>query len=219
LWNDFLSGFVAGTVNSFVVAPIELIRTSQILSGKNSNQRSTFFYCVKGMSRQYGLLGMWKGVIPTICRDGPGMAFYFLSFNYWKSGLQLMVKEQIETPLWVRILAGSFAGIAFWAWALPMDTIKTVIEASIIQQAGYNVLGKKDNIIDEMGNLSKLEISRKNRKPFWMLGECVWGVLRSRGLLGLYSAWPAALGRGIPAAAVTLTTYDLCTEYIMSNWR
>jgi hypothetical protein len=40
-------------------------------------------------------------------------------------------------------------------------------------------------------------------------------LIRGNGFLRLLHAWPVALGRGIPSAAVTLTTYDIITQYLI----
>ncbi|CAN0507881.1 unnamed protein product, partial [Phaeothamnion confervicola] len=39
-------------------------------------------------------------------------------------------------------------------------------------------------------------------------------MLRDGGVAALYRGWPVALGRGIPGAALTLTTYDYVMRWL-----
>jgi hypothetical protein len=37
------------------------------------------------------------------------------------------------------------------------------------------------------------------------------------GIAILFRAWPVAIGRGIPSAAVTLTVFDVISEWLIRN--
>ncbi len=129
----FLGGILAGAVNSLVVSPVEIIRTRQILAGAKDKKEVPlhFMSVIKDIYARNGLKGFWISVIPTIVRDAPGMGFYMLSFDLTKRFLlKSFVPESPSVPLWVRLLAGSAAGIAYWTWAIPVDTLKTIIESS-----------------------------------------------------------------------------------------
>jgi solute carrier family 25 carnitine/acylcarnitine transporter 20/29 len=226
-WTVFLSGMVAGTVNAFVVAPVEMIRTHQILSGKsflasfrsfrwdsthNYYRNNVSFGCSTNSSSSSPLrwVLLWRGILPTILRDGPGIGLYFLTFestkvlvhNYFylnTNGLEDPQHQQRPQPIWCTLLAGSLAGIAFWIWALPLDTIKSNIEAS------FSSAPSKTNTTTSADTNAKYSSS-----------EWQWiRLIRGKGLIHLLRAWPVALGRGIPSAAVTLTTYDIITQYLI----
>lgn len=194
----YISGMSAGFVNAFIVSPVELIRTTRIVSSRETSSTSKSTAAViKSLVSRNGWHSLWRGVIPTMIRDSPGMGFYFLTFNKTKPFLAHITGKS-EGNIWVKILSGSMAGICFWSWALPIDTIKTTIEhnfASAPTAAGT-----------------------KASSPFslmWSTGYDL--VTRGGGLWRLYQAWPMALGRGIPAAAITLTTYDLCMQYLVNQ--
>jgi Mitochondrial carrier protein len=42
-------------------------------------------------------------------------------------------------------------------------------------------------------------------------------LLREVGVAYLYRSWPVALGRGLPGAAITLTTYDLVVDLLTTT--
>ena len=135
LTSIFMGGMLAGAINSLVVSPVEIIRTRQIFS--NTSQGSNqYLSVVRDIYKRNGISGFWIGIIPTIIRDAPGMGFYMISFDLVKKFLLHVHRNSsdnsngLEVPLWVRLVAGSAAGIAYWTWALPVDTFKTLIESS-----------------------------------------------------------------------------------------
>lgn len=190
----FLSGTIAGSVNGTVVAPVEIIRTTQIMSkgtGGTGSGQMPLSQAVKLIYQQRGITGFWISVLPTIIRDGPGIGFYMIAFD--KSKQWLMKQSEINAksascPIWIRLLAGSLAGIAFWTWGMPIDSMKTRIESSI-----------------------KLHGSSMS------ISEIIRQQIRGTKWIDLYRALPVAYIRGIPSAAVTLTTYDLCLEYLLQR--
>lgn len=181
----FLSGTIAGSVNSLVVSPVEIIRTTQIMAAKDGANK-TMFDAIKHVVKHRGPLGLWVGLPPTIARDGPGMGCYMIAFSQSKKFIQSIDGTQGKPPTMLnRLVSGALAGIAFWTYALPIDTIKTIIETSIrsTQQAGGG-----------------------------SLKATVMQHLREMKFIDFYRALPIAYIRGIPSAAVTLTVYDLIVE-------
>lgn len=192
------SGFIAGMVNALAVAPVEMIRTRQILSKGNSNYQSSksIRECVRDVIGESGPFGLWRGYMPTALRDGPGIGLYLLAFEKMK---EILIVNSISNSsldnnvcsksignsqmLWIRIVSGSAAGVAFWLWALPIDTVKTLIESS--KGTSFNSSLRKQ--------------------------------IAEEGLQKLVRSFPAAIGRGIPSAAVTLTTYDMLIEGLINS--
>jgi hypothetical protein len=42
-------------------------------------------------------------------------------------------------------------------------------------------------------------------------------MISQRGVRHLFRAWPVAIGRGIPSAAVTLTVFDVVAEWLVQE--
>ena len=184
----FISGFVAGTVNCIVVSPVELIRTKQVIS-QSDKSISSIFTIVNNIIFQSGIKSLYRNLTPSILRDGPGVGLYFLTFNQSKLILSnAMTSNQHNQPLppttsfFIKLLSGSFAGVAFWLWAFPVDTIKTVMESS------------------------------NNSSP--NMYQTTLKLMKDGGIGRLYRGWSIAIARGIPSAAVTLTTYDYCIDFL-----
>jgi solute carrier family 25 carnitine/acylcarnitine transporter 20/29 len=87
-----LCGMFAGSVNTVVAAPIELVRNrlmTQYHAKAASGAADATFYtgpidCCKKIVQQHGLRGLWRGVGPTLLRDGPGVGAWYASFEFVK---------------------------------------------------------------------------------------------------------------------------------------
>ena len=84
--------------------------------------------------------------------------------------------------------------------ALPIDTIKTVIESGRYR--------KNNEVNLEMKKLNFLSLQIEHY-------SVVRRMIAEEGLGQLFRAWPVALGRGIPSAAVTLVVYDYLLDYLV----
>jgi hypothetical protein len=149
------------------------------------------------------LKGLWRGIIPTVIRDGPGVGFYLLAFEQSKLLLSAGSGEQSKSlpetssvrplSLATRIAAASTAGVAFWLWALPVDSLKTMVEAGSGGKGSGGLFG---------ATMATLRTLAKEGG--------YWRLLRP---------WPVAISRGVPSAIVTLTTYDFIMEALDSRRR
>jgi len=182
-FSTLFSGLVSGSVNSILVAPIELVRSRQILTSVGCSSIS-IGDCIKFIVKEEGVLSLWRTLPLTIIRDGPGVSIYLYTFSVMKS----YISERKQTlSLLDRIISGSMAGVAFWAYALPVDSLKTLVESKRLLSES----SKKSSII-----------------------ETVLSIYKEFGLYHLYRSWPVALARGIPGAAITLTTYDAILDFL-----
>eukprot|EP00617_Octactis_speculum_P021618 CAMPEP_0185755738 /NCGR_PEP_ID=MMETSP1174-20130828/14207_1 /TAXON_ID=35687 /ORGANISM="Dictyocha speculum, Strain CCMP1381" /LENGTH=123 /DNA_ID=CAMNT_0028434399 /DNA_START=552 /DNA_END=924 /DNA_ORIENTATION=+ len=96
-----------------------------------------------------------------------------------------------ERTLSDKLIAGSGAGLAFWAVALPFDTLKSVVQT-------------------KLPDPSKLASS-----GHWMRQSREF--VQQRGIPSLFRGATVAFGRGAPSAAITITTYYHVKEMIVSD--
>lgn len=182
-------------MNALVVTPVELVRNRLVVSqGAYSGPRD----CVGQAWRRGGFRGLWIGLLPTLCRDGPGVGAWFLAFAAGKDGLLAWKKsakglrgggrESGEEKLGVGglLLAGSGAGVAFWTVALPFDTVK-----SVMQVAGVGREGRREG-----------------------MGQVIERLVREGGLRRLFRGWQGAFGRAVPGSAATLATFDVVKDWL-----
>lgn len=184
----FVSGFIAGFVNSFLVSPVELIRTRQIINHTSISLE------VDRIIRRDGFQSLWRALPSTILRDSIGVGIYLTTFEFSKSLLANQNLDRNNCSNAQRFLAGSLSGLAFWIWALPIDTVKSNIEVSSFREGGSHYCkSTKSNIAASTWQTTKR-------------------LIADGGFRALFHSWPVAFGRGIPSAAVTLTSYDYFYE-------
>lgn len=201
----FLCGAFAGGCNSFVVAPVELVRNrliaqytplkvaaaaataatgggTQSVVASSADAASTPFYrgpidCVRQVVQSDGIRGLWKGLGPTLVRDVPGVGAWYAGYEVTR---KLLTGNLPASPLpaWKALTAGAMGGISFWLVAMPFDTVKSIVQTDL--------QGKYKNALD-----------------------CVQQVVRKEGIRRLYRGLPVALTRGIPGAATVFYTQGL----------
>jgi solute carrier family 25 carnitine/acylcarnitine transporter 20/29 len=71
LWELYVSGAVAGGANTLVVAPVELVRNRLMVQYGKAGAPGQYlgpFDVVKRVLATDGVLGLWKGLGPTLMR-------------------------------------------------------------------------------------------------------------------------------------------------------
>mmetsp|Transcript_25375 Transcript_25375/g.50564 ORF Transcript_25375/g.50564 Transcript_25375/m.50564 type:complete len:335 (-) Transcript_25375:149-1153(-) len=183
------AGAFAGAVNAVLfVTPVEYVRNRMILhrAGEGgaviAGATTSTWSVVRETVMRAGIRGLWVGAGVTAARDAAGCTLFFLIAEAVMSP-PAGFEDGREPPSLKKLAAGgAAAGIGFWSAALPLDTIKTLVQR-------------------EGGGIS----ARGVLKRMWV--ECGGNV----GYLArrLLSGWQVAFGRGAPAAAVTIVTYEV----------
>jgi hypothetical protein len=150
LTDRFISGFMGGAINAALFCtPVEYVRNQQIAQIENSRNGSSTAPDKTNRNKSAGILhsrnkngpiavirrtiqgngfaGLWRGVGSTVLRDSVGCGFFFAAMAY--SQEQLTPAHSNRPPqMALLILSGALAGVSFWLWALPVDTMKTWIQ-------------------------------------------------------------------------------------------
>ena len=208
----FACGATGGAVNSLVVTPVEHARNRIVLEVRAlrlargaerpapsapaaaGGAGARFFGDADTLRRivaELGVGGLWRGLGPTMGRDALGMGCYFVAFDAAKALLSAPAPPGAPAPppsLPHTMLAGVFAGVAFWTVALPFDTVQSLVHAPARAAATPEAAAAAAH------GGSALHCARE--------------LVRHHGVGALYRGAPVAFGRGAPSAAITLATYD-----------
>mmetsp|Transcript_9521 Transcript_9521/g.13962 ORF Transcript_9521/g.13962 Transcript_9521/m.13962 type:complete len:349 (-) Transcript_9521:516-1562(-) len=198
LTDTFFCGAIAGSVNaSLFVTPVELVRNVLIaqqskLMLQSVDLRSKISLgtthlkgpmdVVRKVLKHEGVVGLWRGANVTIMRDALGCGMFFVMFDLGKKGFTTIVGEKYAA--FKSIAGGAIAGIGYWAVALPLDTVKTLVQTRVSSQSTISIIK---------------ELAHQN------------------SMSGLYKGWEVSFGRGVPAAAVTVATYDFCIRLLLEE--
>lgn len=122
--SHFLAGSAAGLAQSFVCSPMELIKTRLQLQSQNpkSKQFTGALHCLKHIFRTEGIRGVYRGIGITALRDLPGFSSYFVSY-------EMLIRASPNPGNFYLFMAGGIAGVISWILTVPMDVIKSRLQA------------------------------------------------------------------------------------------
>merc|ERR1712154_562791 len=124
------AGFLSGFMTTVIMAPGErikcLLQVQQASTGppKYSGPADV----ARSLYREGGLRSVFKGSAATAARDAPASAAYFASYELiqrWMSGA-----ERCELSVGKTLFAGGMAGICNWIVAIPVDVVKSRLQAA-----------------------------------------------------------------------------------------
>ncbi|ODV98591.1 hypothetical protein PACTADRAFT_64731 [Pachysolen tannophilus NRRL Y-2460] len=179
----YLCGGAAGLANGLLASPIELIRIKlQIQTGNiNTKQFNGPLDCFKKIYQKNGTRGIFKGIFPTLIREGHGIGIYFMTFEALIKND--MVKNNIsrkEIPSWKLCLFGATAGYSMWCTAYPIDVIKT-----------------------------KLQSDNLNNPKYKTSLHVIKDIYKTTGYRGFFKGFVPTLLRAAPANAITFQVFEL----------
>ncbi|CAH1241389.1 SLC25A40 [Branchiostoma lanceolatum] len=116
-----VAGSIARIIAVTAISPLELIRT-KMQSKKLTYQELKS--CIRSSVQSGGVLSLYRGWGPTVLRDVPFSALYWLNYEYFKSELCEIYHTE-EPTLVMSFFAGATSGTIAAVLTLPFDVIKT----------------------------------------------------------------------------------------------
>ena len=128
----FLTGMADGFVQSFVCAPMELVklRTQHQAVGESSVYRGNWA-TLRAVYSARGIRGCYRGFWITAFRDTPAFGTYFASYygmmNFFarRKGITRYERSQI---MFYPFICGGITGVITWIINYPVDLVKTRIQ-------------------------------------------------------------------------------------------
>lgn len=173
----FAMGALTGCCSALVLCPSEVVKTLTQMQGEGKKGGMTSDEVTKRVWTRRGATGFFAGLEAQIMRDGPFYASFFGSYDlfcYLMATYLPMIPEELRY-----FTAGGLAGMAGWAFVMPADVPKTLVQ----QNWEARVAG-----------------------DFW---PTFGVVLKERGISGLYNGIGPALLRAFPANAALFLTVEL----------
>lgn len=177
-----LAGLGAGVLESIVaVTPAEAIKTAMIDDKQSANPKyqngagSTF-----RLIKDLGFKGLYAGLLPVMMRQGANSAVRLGSYNSIKTFLQQLSGTRPDEPLssGLTFLLGAFAGVVTVYTTMPIDTVKTRMQA----------LGA-DKVYSSTFN-------------------CFAKIFKEEGLMTFWKGATPRLGRLILSGGIVFTIYE-----------
>lgn len=142
VFKAFLAGSFSGTFSTILFQPLDLVKTrlqnsSQhvVATAVNSRIQPSMMAIFSNIVRQEHIVGLWRGMVPSVARCVPGVGIYFSSLHWLKAkmGKNTGDLKALEAVM-LGIVARTMSGVAL----IPITVIKTRYESGVYK---YNSLG------------------------------------------------------------------------------
>lgn len=173
-----LAGSVARVIATTVINPLELIRT------KMQSEQLSYSQIGLAVSRtlkQDGLLGIMRGLGPSLYRDVPFSALYWYGYEYLKA-LQLQETGDVTPTFWQSFLAGAVSGTVAAVITLPFDVIKTH---------------------------RQIDLGNKTNGQTTSTGRLMFNLYRHNGVSALFAGLLPRVLKVAPACAIMISSYEV----------
>lgn len=189
-------GGAAGVFTSFVQGPAELLKVRQqtaVGAGRDPSLRGV----VRDVVHRGGLRGLLSGTGMTMCRDIPGNMIWFGVYEAVKRATCAANgrDDPAHPRAWQSLLSGGAAGVAMWACVMPIDTLKTAVQASTTTSYTVGTHSTRRSLVTTARDV-------------------VREVYRVRGWRGLYAGVGPAMLRALVATAVTFAARDKTVQLL-----
>lgn len=179
----FTAGVTARVFAVFAMSPLEMVRTK--FQSKRGLKYHQLVLLVLASIKQEGPTTLWRGIGPTILRDVPFSAFYWVCYETLKS---MNTNPNIVT----NFSAGAVAGMSAAFLTTPFDVVKTFRQIE---------LGEKKQKIDYGGG----------RLPLTF--KIIRHLYRTQGVSSLFTGLAPRLAKVAPACAIMISTYEYGKQY------
>ncbi|XP_041978269.1 mitochondrial glycine transporter-like isoform X2 [Aricia agestis] len=133
VFKAFLAGSFSGTFSTILFQPLDLVKTrlqnpSQhvVAATINSRIQPGMISIFMNIVRQEHIVGLWKGMVPSIARCVPGVGLYFSSLHWLKTKLGKTNLTALEA-ITLGVAARTMSGVAL----IPITVIKTRYESGV----------------------------------------------------------------------------------------
>lgn len=195
----FACGAAAGTVQAFIICPMEHIkcRLQVQQSSAGGNKAGTQQPLYKGpvhactsIVKKYGVFsGLYRGMGVTLWRETPAFGMYFATYDAIKERVERGLAERDAAhPIpshfhtWAAsALAGGISGAWTWAIIYPFDVIKSQIQTGPLE--------------------------RHLQRGMWTVAQ---DIVREHGWRHMFRGLGVTLVRAFPVNAIIFPVYELC---------
>ncbi|KAK9471854.1 mitochondrial carrier domain-containing protein [Dipodascopsis tothii] len=178
----FVSGAAAGVANSVLASPIEHVRIrlqTQTVEGAFSGPMDV----IRQLWAADGLRGIYRGLMPTILREGNGMGLYFLTYeSLVMADMDRLGVRREDIPGYRLCGYGALAGYSVWILTYQFDVIKSKLQTDALNPA---------------------------ERQYRSMLQCARHTIATAGVGGLFRGFVPTMLRAAPANASTFLAFEL----------
>ncbi|KAH8741137.1 mitochondrial ADP/ATP-transporter [Cryptosporidium ryanae] len=196
---DFMVGGISAALSKTAVAPFERVKlllqtqdiNPDIINGTIPRYRG-IFDCLKRVSKEQGILSLWRGNTTNVLRYFPTQALGFAFKGFLRNKMpKCNTKNKVLKTFTLNMLSGGLAGAASSGIVYPLDLART-------------------RLATDLG---------KNEKEFTGMIDCMRKVSKRTGIKSLYNGFLVSIQGIFVYRAAYFGLYDTTKEILFKNSR
>lgn len=150
-----VAGAIGGTVSGIVLLPLELLKTRRQSAAWRSSGvgQVSLLAQARAVVASDGVLGLWRGLLPTLAGVAPTRAMHFALYNYYK---RTFVEQFGMTKLatTTHLAAAAAASMSTSTLTCPLWTLKTRMQlAQTSSSAAHGLAGSRGLAVHTAGSM------------------------------------------------------------------
>ncbi|KAJ3275711.1 hypothetical protein HDV01_007177 [Terramyces sp. JEL0728] len=182
-FKHLLGGSLSGLLSCIILQPLDLTKTrlqQQLSKAKltiHLNEITTIS-TIKQIIHQDGILGLWRGTLPTIYRNVPGSGLYFYTLHHTRTFLSSFTLDNrpILNKSTINLSGGVLARVSVGFIMMPITVIKIRYESDLFH--------------------------------YKSIYEAFKSIIRTEGAKGLFAGFGATAMRDAPFAGIYVYFYE-----------
>eukprot|EP00980_Cylindrotheca_fusiformis_P010873 scaffold2470_cov114-Cylindrotheca_fusiformis.AAC.2 len=211
-WTPAFAGAAARFVASLSTAPFELLRTIQASRASSDHPAPGMIAEFRSIVRNDGFLSLYKGLFPTLVRDVPFSAIYWLGIEKCRRRWASLDSDSggvvsTQTQGARALFNGTVSGLVASACTTPLDVIKTR------QQLQTNPVLTMESAAPGCDHSGYIAYQQNRRAgALYLLLE----ILREEGVKGLWKGNVARMTKVAPACACMISSYEIGQRLLLA---
>jgi solute carrier family 25 protein 39/40 len=205
VWIPLVGGGSARFLASSLTAPFELLRTRQASAIGRSQESIGIVHEFRSIFQQEGVRGLYRGLAPTLWRDVPFSAVYWLCIErfreFWKERAEVPPTTLQQTGQ--AFVNGAVAGMIAACFTTPMDVVKTRLQAvTVTTESVSHHRCNHDGA--EAYKVPKPNAPHRAASTFTYMRH----ISKTEGLAGLWRGNQSRMIKVAPSCAIMISSYE-----------
>eukprot|EP00931_Biecheleriopsis_adriatica_P089309 TRINITY_DN63462_c0_g1_i1.p1 TRINITY_DN63462_c0_g1~~TRINITY_DN63462_c0_g1_i1.p1 ORF type:complete len:286 (+),score=42.22 TRINITY_DN63462_c0_g1_i1:24-860(+) len=164
-----LGGVIAGLTSAVLGCPFSVIKIQ--LQATSKDVHASVAQAAAAILKSRGILGFYRGFHISVYKETPFATVYLGTYGN--------LREMLPKTTWSPAVAGGVASMITWTVLLPLDTVKTIVQARVLEDS-------------------------RPVSPWQQLTQ----IMRDRGIGGLWAGWAPVALRSLPSSAAAMLAYE-----------
>ncbi|WVR09455.1 hypothetical protein IAU60_006522 [Kwoniella sp. DSM 27419] len=208
-WNHLMSGALSGLSSAVVLQPLDLLKTRVQQAGSGSEggaRKRRIRTVVKQVLREEGVPGLWRGTVPTLVRNVPGVAIYFYSLSAIRHRLSSIPYFSVTVPAPPTTSSASTATTSSGPSAKSRSAI---IKLSSGGNLMAGAIGRTSvGFILSPITVVKARFESNRYANYHSIPGALLSIYRQNGVRGFFQGFTATAVRDAPYAGLYLVFYE-----------